>query len=103
MTSDHLTPDAGLAAALDDIARLHATCCEPGRSPRMERLTATVAAARDAMSTDRPGAAMDLLADAGAQVGWLQVACCAASRLPRYTAILGALTAAHLSLQGHDH
>jgi len=93
--------------ALDDceaaLRKLDATCCEPGRSPRMKILGQTLIAARGALSrvTDDPGAAGEasgFLEEAGAQVGRLQVGCCAPKRLPLYTRILHGLTTAHQTL-----
>lgn len=42
--------------------------------------------------------ALARLADAGAQIGWLQVGCCAPSRLPLYHTMLGGLTKAQRTL-----
>ncbi len=94
-------------AALDDcdaaFHKLDATCCDPGRSPRMMVLGRTMVAARESLGrvVDDPGAAGAVAAfieEAGAQVGRLQVGCCAPNRLPLYTQILGGLTTAQLTL-----
>ena len=98
------------AAALDKLDRL---CCEPGRSPRMKALGTTLANARDGLARHHPGrgdrAAEIVIAhleDAGAQVGSLQVGCCAPNRLPLYAALLEELTNAQLSINselGRSH
>jgi hypothetical protein len=93
--------DAALADSIAVVERLHATCCEPGRSPRMERLRETLAAARTTLA--RGEDATEVLADAGAQVGWLEVACCSEPRLPLYTEILTSLAAAYRALDAHGH
>lgn len=89
-----------LTAALDDaVAALHeldARCCEPGRSPRMAALQATLDEVRellprvtDAASGD---AAISAVEQAGAMIGALQVGCCDAGRLPLYARMLEQLT-----------
>ena len=87
-------------AALDKLDKL---CCEPGRSPRMRALGETVEKARIQLRQlgDNGTGAEDALAsleDAGAQVGRLQVGCCAPSRLPLYAEFLEGLTTAQLSI-----
>lgn len=47
---------------------------------------------------DDPGAVLTLLEDAGSQVGWLQVGCCAPGRLPLYARLLENLNSAQLAL-----
>ena len=94
--------DAMLAGAMALVERLHATCCEPGRSPRMEQLLGTLTAARDALLAGVTEA-QAVLAEAGAEVGWLQVACCAEKRMPLYAEILENLSTVHRTLQQHDH
>jgi hypothetical protein len=93
--------------ALDDcdeaLVTLEAGCCKPERSPRMEALANTLADARAGFDRvgDDPEQADALFAqleDAGAQLGWLQVGCCAPARLPLYTRMLGNLTKAQRSL-----
>lgn len=42
--------------------------------------------------------ALARLADAGAQIGWFQVGCCAPSRLPPHHTMLGGLTKAQRTL-----
>ena len=95
-------------AALDELDRL---CCEPGRSPRMQALGAKLQDARRELTvlnggSADPKATLSLLEAAGADVGSLQVGCCAPGRLPLYTEMLEALTTAQLSInrglgQGH--
>lgn len=68
-------------------------CCEPGRSPRMERLGETLTRGRSGLEligedSDKAGTVIAELEDAGAQLGWLQVGCCAPSRMPLYAAML---------------
>lgn len=108
-------PDDRSAAALDDcrlaVDELDRLCCEPGRSPRMAELAATIHAARIAIEriVDDPGAVdrvLALLEDAGGQTGRLQVGCCAPVRLPLYSRILDGLTTtrtivARVSGRGH--
>jgi len=93
--------------ALDDcdeaLETLESGCCKPERSPRMEALATTLADARAGFGRvgDDPEQADALFAqleDAGAQLGWLQVGCCAPSRLPLYTRMLTNLTKAQRSL-----
>ena len=94
-------------AALDDcattLADLDARCCEPGRSPRMRALAETLEAARintERMTVDARTADVALaeLEEAGAQVGRLQVGCCAPDRLPLYADLLEGLTKAQLGI-----
>jgi len=77
----------------------------------MKRLVGTLPDARKGISAigDDPrdaGAAILHLEDAGAQVGRLQVGCCAPNRLPLYAELLEELTTAQLEVnrsigQGH--
>jgi hypothetical protein len=88
-------------AALDKaggaLESLDANCCEPGRSPRMMALGSTLQSARGYLAKIEHGNAeltMKLIAqleDAGAQIGSLQIDCCAPSRLPLYAEILANL------------
>jgi len=69
---------------------LHAGCCQPLRSPRMEALSDTLQAAYTALEELEGDAAnaqdvVDLLEDAGSQLGHLQVACCSPARTKLYT------------------
>lgn len=89
-----------LASGLDELERaqevvdeLHAGCCQPLRSPRMETLSATLQTARAALGElDGDPATgsrvVALLEDAGAQLGYLQVACCTPARTKLYTEAL---------------
>jgi hypothetical protein len=95
--------------ALDDcedaLRQLDATCCEPGRSPRMKALAETLAEARsglDGLGHDPVVAeeALHHLEDAGAQIGRLQVTCCAPSRMPLYARQLESLTTAQRTING---
>ncbi len=105
----------GALSALDDcdeaLRKLDLRCCEPGRSPSMKRLGETLSEARASVSgvNQDPAsatAAIEHLEDAGAQVGRLQVGCCAPNRLPLYVELLEGLTTAQLEVnrslgQGH--
>ncbi|MCO6503085.1 MAG: hypothetical protein J5I28_08370 [Acidimicrobiales bacterium] len=83
---------AALDAADDAVRELHEGCCQPLRSPRMETLAGTLRVARDRLEAladaDSATAVRDALEDAGAQLGFLQVACCAPDRTPLYTETL---------------
>ena len=84
-------------AALGD---LDMRCCAPGRSPRMAELGATLTEARVKLRavtiepTAGAPAAVETLEDAGAQVGRLQIGCCAPDRTRLYAEILETLTLA---------
>lgn len=101
---DRTNAENAVADAAAVVQRLHATCCEPGRSPRMERLGETLTVLRrslaDGGSVDDT---MSTLADAGAQVGWLQVACCSEKRMPLYAQIQQSLAGVYRALQQHGH
>ena len=104
-TNDKLKP---AFKALDDceaaLSKLEEKCCRPERSPRMKALGDTLAEARagfDGVSDD-PEAADEVithLEDAGAQIGWLQVGCCAPARLPLYHTLLEGLTTTQRTLK----
>ncbi len=103
-TTDKLKP---AYAALDDcdaaLEELDSLCCRPERSPRMAALAETLAATRaglDRVGDDQHGADETLahIEDAGAQIGWLQVGCCAPARLPLYRTLLEGLTVTQRSL-----
>ena len=107
-------PDLGavrtaLDACTEIVADLDRRCCDPGRSPNMKRLGETIDRARGLVDgTDAPAveAFWAEVEDAGAQVGRLQVACCAPGRLPLYTRVLAELTAARMAFdaaQGLGH
>lgn len=113
-----VVPQEALAPALEALdecdailGKLDAGCCDPGRSPRMTSLAATLADARaglhrltvDSVLTE---VTLTTLEDAGSQVGRLQVGCCAPKRLPLYADMLERLTAAQLTINralGADH
>jgi hypothetical protein len=111
---DTTTVDGALTA-LDTcdaaLRKLDLRCCEPGRSPSMQRLATALSQARADVAAvghdaDRATLAIDRLEDAGAQVGRLQVGCCAPNRLPLYAELLEGLTTAQLEVsraigQGH--
>jgi len=77
----------------------------------MAALASTLAEARTQLDRVRttPLAAADAilrLEDAGAQIGRLQIGCCAPKRLPLYARMLENLTTAQLTLNsatGHAH
>ena len=91
---------AGLAAldlADEAVRELGEGCCQPSRSPRMEQLAATIDRARSRLAglTDDPveaRAIVDVLSDAGGQLGNLQVECCAPARMSLYASTLGELS-----------
>ena len=96
--------------ALDDceaaLADLEARCCRPERSPRMEALGETIAAVRRGLDGvaggDHHDAVTDTIThieDAGSQIGWLQVGCCAPNRLPLYHTLLEGLTTTQRSVK----
>ena len=75
---------------------LEAKCCAPRRSPQMQELRGTLQRARGqlARSHESPQAAettVAVIAEAGEQIGRLQVTCCAPSRLPLYDELLHSL------------
>lgn len=68
-------------------------CCVPGRSPNMAELRRTIATTRGLVESldDSPTSAeatVDEIADAGSQIGRLQVTCCAPARMPLYDDLL---------------
>ncbi len=87
--------------ALDEaevaLADLEARCCKPERSPRMKALADTLADVRSGLGRvdddhDAADQVYESLGDAGSQIGWLQVGCCAENRLPLYHTLLENLT-----------
>ena len=107
-------PLAAVREALDDseiaLKKLTLMCCEPGRSPRMAALAETLDRARghveQGITTETAERTISTLEDAGAQLGWLQVGCCAPSRLPLYVRMLRNLTKVQLGINeslGRDH
>ena len=94
-------PIAVARRALDDfeeaLAKLDAGCCDPGRSPRMQALGASLAASHSALGAvdDDPASAEEvhsILEDMGGQIGRLQVGCCTEKRMPLYARMLEDLT-----------
>lgn len=87
-------------AVLEDLS---GRCCEPGRSPRMERLGETLGAGRSKLraagdDSQDAEAIITELEDAGAQLGWLQVGCCAPDRMPLYAEMLTELMKAQRAI-----
>ena len=86
------------------LAELDANCCVPGRSPRMAKLSDTLSEVRAGIGglEEDPSGSTDTLAhleDAGAQIGSLQIGCCAPSRLPLYAEMLKELTGAQRTIK----
>ena len=82
------------------VEKLHALCCEPDRSPRMEQILTDIDRARRQIDDREP--AVDVIATLeriGAQVGHLQIACCTDVRMPLYAETLSGLatTQIHIS------
>jgi len=102
--ADTAAAERAIADSEAVVRRLHATCCEPGRSPRMERLSETLTVLRVSLAEGGPvDDTMSALADAGAQVGWLQVACCSEKRMPLYEEVQQNLARVYRALQQHGH
>lgn len=86
-----------LDAAEEADRELHEGCCQPLRSPRLEHLARTIDAARDRLGEigDDPKVALqvvDILHDAGAKLGYLQVDCWAPTRMKLYATTLESLS-----------
>lgn len=84
---------ASLDIADEAVRELHENCCQPLKSPRMERLTSTLTAARAQLAdaahdAEVAGEVVAILQDAGAQLGHLQVDCCAPARMKLYATTL---------------
>lgn len=80
-----------LERAESTLVDLERRCCDVGRSPRLAALATRLTEIRQAAS--RPDGAereavSELLQEAGAMVGALQVGCCAPNRLPLYATLL---------------
>lgn len=84
------------------VGRLHKMCCEPDRSPRMQRIEDALDSARshvsDRMTHASATAALAILTDVGAQIGRLQVECCTEARLPLYAEALEHLTRTQIGI-----
>ena len=83
--------------------KLDKQCCDPGRSPQMNRLAETLRLIRSSLGeiVDNPfsaDAAIRQIENAGAQIGRLQVSCCTPTRMKLYSGILKELTTAHLAI-----
>ncbi len=93
-----LSDNTGIATAIQHLdrsaevlAELHEKCCEPGRSPSMILVDEALGRARIDLTADEIGSAgraISNLEDAGAQIGRLQVGCCAPDRMPLYASFL---------------
>lgn len=102
VTSTRPTEHA-LADAEATLHTLHTRCCEPGRSPRMTAVGETLAAARFSLERLQAGeetadTLLGALEEAGAQIGRLQIACCAPDRVPLYAHMLQRLTEVQLEV-----
>jgi hypothetical protein len=103
-----ITPDfEPVRAALSDcgvaLVKLEKTCCIPDRSPCIEEIGETLRNAATTLNAavDEPstlGILVATLEDAGAQVGRLQVGCCAPNRMSLYARVLEGLTTAQLAV-----
>lgn len=88
-----------LDQADETVRQLHDACCQPNRSPRMEALAATLQSARSELARieenhEAGEAALRILENAGSQLGWLQVGCCAPGRMSLYAQTLESLSKA---------
>lgn len=83
-----------LLSGCDEImVELEEKCCVPRRSPQMARLKETLSETRELVGTDggltvRAEETVGTIENAGAQIGRLQVTCCAPSRMPLYDELL---------------
>ena len=92
-----------LDEADETLQKLEDGCCQPDRSPSMEALGRTLAQARtrlDHVGSDAAatGVVLAELEDAGAQIGRLQIGCCAPARMPLYASMLKGLTSVQLTV-----
>ena len=93
MTDRFVRAFASLDNVDEAVTELHENCCQPLKSPRMDRLTNTVNAARERLGEvgEDPAVAGEVVAilhDAGSQLGHLQVDCCAPGRMKLYATAL---------------
>ncbi|GEM_PF-1824720 len=99
-TTELLQPAFEAISDCDEaLVELEERCCKPERSPRMKALGDSldrIRTALEAVADDHDAASVALvhMEDVGAQIGRLQVGCCAPNRLPLYARILQNLTTA---------
>ena len=74
-------------ATIEELARL---CCVPGRGKSLESLGRRLQRLRAALA--------DVGDDPGADIGRLQIGCCAENRMPLYSDLLQGLTAVQLTM-----
>ena len=79
------------------LAELHDMCCEPNRSPRMKALAERLSSVRSDLesledSPDVGDGILEQLESAGAEIGRLQIACCAPARMHLYSELLAGLS-----------
>ncbi len=95
------TARIALTDAATALEALQARCCDPGRSPQMEAIEEALGDVRrnleSAMRREEPAdRLLTRLEEVGAQIGSLQIGCCAPNRLPLYAEMLEKLT--HIQL-----
>lgn len=103
MTEQQAPKDQPLSKSRKTLVRLDKMCCNPDRSPAMTQLSSTLEEAAQLIdaATAEPSQvepALAALENAGAQVGRLQVGCCAPARMPLYANLLEDLTQAQLAV-----
>lgn len=97
MNSDSVAPAlAALGDCMAALERLDKTCCLPERSPRMAALSSALEATRAQVveldsHPEMDDSLISSVEDIGAQIGRLQVGCCAPSRMPLYEVMLDGL------------
>lgn len=79
------------------LAELHDKCCVPNRSPRMEALQQRLTRVRSdigKLDTDESSyeRILEEMKSAGAEIGELQIECCAPGRMPLYAELLAGLS-----------
>lgn len=101
-----------LDQADETVRLLHDGCCDEVRATRIDAVAATLEAARSRMDRihddeDGDSNVIAVLEDAGAQLGGLQIGCCALGRSQLYAEALESLAKAQLgisrSFASHDH
>ena len=84
------------------VEKLHKLCCEPDRSPRMERILTDIDRARAQIDgfdgRESASQIIETLEGIGAQVGHLQVACCTEARMPLYAETLSGLASTQIHI-----